>query len=211
MTSVLIIDDHPIVLQGCRRMLEDAGVETVLEASDPASGYRLYRRHHPDVVIVDLTMQGNRLGGLDVIRRMHSHDPQTRILVFSMHSDPIIAARALEAGATGYVLKDTSSHELMKAFEKVRTGTPYLDNDLALQVALVRTGLRANPLADLTQRELQTLALLAQGKPYSRIAEELNVSYKTVVNACSQLKQKLNAKSLPELIRLAVQLASADA
>jgi len=211
MTSVLIIDDHPIVLQGCRRMLEDAGVETVLEAGDPTSGYRLYRRHHPDVVIVDLTMQGNRLGGLDVIRRMHSHDPQTRILVFSMHSDPIIAARALEAGATGYVLKDTSSHELMKAFEKVRTGTPYLDNDLALQVALVRTGLRANPLADLTQRELQTLALLAQGKPYSRIAEELNVSYKTVVNACSQLKQKLNAKSLPELIRLAVQLASADA
>jgi len=211
MTSVLIIDDHPIVLQGCRRMLEDAGVETVLEAGDPTSGYRLYRRHHPDVVIVDLTMQGNRLGGLDVIRRMHSHDPRTRILVFSMHSDPIIAARALEAGATGYVLKDTSSHELMKAFEKVRTGTPYLDNDLALQVALVRTGLRANPLADLTQRELQTLALLAQGKPYSRIAEELNVSYKTVVNACSQLKQKLNAKSLPELIRLAVQLASADA
>ena len=211
MTSVLIIDDHPIVLQGCRRMLEDAGVETVLEAGDPTSGYRLYRRHHPDVVIVDLTMQGNRLGGLDVIRRMHSHDPRSRILVFSMHSDPIIAARALEAGATGYVLKDTSSHELMKAFEKVRTGTPYLDNELALQVALVRTGLRANPLADLTQRELQTLALLAQGKPYSRIAEELNVSYKTVVNACSQLKQKLNAKSLPELIRLAVQLASADA
>ena len=211
MTSVLIIDDHPIVLQGCRRMLEDAGIETVLEARDPASGYRLYRRHHPDVVIVDLTMQGNRLGGLDVIRRMHAHDPRTRILVFSMHSDPIIAARALEAGATGYALKDTSSHELMKAFEKVRTGTPYLDNELALQVALVRTGLRANPLADLTQRELQTLALLAQGKPYSRIAEELNVSYKTVVNACSQLKQKLNAKSLPELIRLAVQLASADA
>ena len=211
MTRVLIIDDHPIVLQGCRRMLEDAGVETVLEARDPASGYRLYRRQRPDVVIVDLTMQGNRLGGLDVIRRMHAHDPRTRILVFSMHSDPIIAARALEAGATGYALKDTSSHELMKAFEKVRMGMPYLDNELALQVALVRTGLRANPLADLTQRELQTLALLAQGKPYSRIAEELNVSYKTVVNACSQLKQKLNAKSLPELIRLAVQLASADA
>src|SRR6516162_7522548 len=94
MTSVLIIDDHPIVLQGCRRMLEDAGVETVLEARDAASGYRLYRRHHPDVVIVDLAMQGGGLGGLDVIRRMRSHDPRSRILVFSMHSDPIIAARA---------------------------------------------------------------------------------------------------------------------
>jgi DNA-binding NarL/FixJ family response regulator len=208
MTSVLIIDDHPIVLQGCRRMLEDAGVNTVLEARDAASGYRLYRRHHPDVVIIDLAMQGGGLGGLDVIRRMRSHDPRSRILVFSMHSDPIIAARALEAGATGYVLKD--SNELMKAFNQVRSGTPYLSNNLAMQVALVRTGVRASPLADLTPRELQTLSLLAEGKPYGRIAEELNVSYKTVVNACSQLKQKLNAKNLPELIRTAVRLVSAE-
>jgi len=208
MTSVLIIDDHPIVLQGCRRMLEDAGVKTVLEARDATSGYRLYRRHRPDVVIVDLAMQGGGLRGLDVIRRMRSHDQRSRILVFSMHSDPIIAARALEAGATGYVLKD--SDELMKAFDQVRTGTPYLSNDLAMQVALVRTGVRANPLADLTPRELQMLSLLAEGKPYGRIADELNVSYKTVVNTCSQLKQKLNAKNLPELIRVAVQLASAE-
>ncbi len=208
MTSVLIIDDHPIVLQGCRRMLEDAGVKTVLEARDAASGYRLYRRHRPDVVIVDLAMQEGGLRGLDVIRRMRSHDQRSRILVFSMHSDPIIAARALEAGATGYVLKD--SDELMKAFDQVRTGTPYLSNDLAMQVALVRTGVRANPLADLTRRELQILSLLAEGKPYGRIADELSVSYKTVVNACSQLKQKLNAKNLPELIRVAVQLVSAE-
>ncbi len=208
MTSVLIIDDHPVVLQGCRRMLEDAGVKTVLEARDAASGYRLYRRHHPDVVIVDLAMQGGGLRGLNVIRRMRSHDQRSRILVFSMHSDPIIAARALEAGATGYVLKD--SDELMKAFDQVRTGTPYLSNDLAMQVALVRTGVRANPLADLTPRELQILSLLAEGKPYGRIADELSVSYKTVVNACSQLKQKLNAKNLPELIRVAVQLVSAE-
>jgi DNA-binding NarL/FixJ family response regulator len=208
MTSVLIIDDHPIVLQGCRRMLEDAGVKTVHEARDAASGYRLYRRHRPDVVIVDLAMQGGGLRGLDVIRRMRSHDQRSRILVFSMHSDPIIAARALEAGATGYVLKD--SDELMKAFDQVRTGAPYLSNDLAMQVALVRTGVRANPLADLTPRELQMLSLLAEGKPYGRIADELNVSYKTVVNACSQLKQKLNAKNLPELIRVAVQLVSAE-
>jgi two-component system, NarL family, invasion response regulator UvrY len=208
MTSVLIIDDHPIVLQGCRRMLEDAGVKTVLEARDAISGYRLYRRHHPDVVIVDLAMQGGGLGGLEVIRRMRSHDRRSRILVFSMHSDPIIAARALEAGATGYVLKD--SNELMKAFDQVRSGTPYLSNDLAMQVALVRTGVQANPLADLTPRELQTLSLLAEGKPYGRIAEELNVSYRTVVNACSQLKQKLNAKNLPELIRAAVRLVPAE-
>ena len=116
MTSVLIIDDHPIVLQGCRRILQDAGVQTVLDAADAVSGYRLYRRHNPDVVIIDLAMQGSGLGGLPLIRRIRSHDPRTRILVFSMHSDPIIVARALEAGATGYVLKDTSSEELVKAF-----------------------------------------------------------------------------------------------
>ena len=99
MTSVLIIDDHPVVLQGCRRMLEDAGVKTVLEARDAASGYRLYRRHRPDVVIVDLAMQEGGLRVLDVIRRMRSHDQRSRILVFSMHSDPIIVARARWARA----------------------------------------------------------------------------------------------------------------
>jgi DNA-binding NarL/FixJ family response regulator len=161
------------------------------------------------VVIVDLGMQGDGLGGLALIRRIRAHEPRTRILVFSMHSDPTIVARALEAGATGYVLKDTSSAELLKAFEKVRAGTPYLSNDLAMEVALMRTGVRADPLAELTPRELQTLSLLAEGKPYGRIAEELNVSYKTVVNVCSQLKQKLDARNLPELIRVAVQLVPA--
>jgi DNA-binding NarL/FixJ family response regulator len=210
MTSVLVIDDHPIVLQGCRRMLEDAGVGTVLDAREITAGYRLYRRHHPDVVIVDLAMQGSGLGGIDLIRRIRAHDQRARVLVFSMHSDPIIVARALEAGATGYVLKDTSSEELKKAFEQVRAGIPYLSNDIAMQVALVRTGVRQNPLADLTPRELQTLSLLAEGKPYGGGAAALNVSYKTVVNTCSQLKQKLNVKNLPELIRTAVQRVASE-
>ena len=209
MSSVLIIDDHPIVLQGCRRMLQDAGVAAVLEARDAVSGYRLYRRHRPEVVIVDLAMQGSGLGGLLLIRRIRSHDPQARIMVLSMHSDPIIVSRALEAGATGYVLKDTSSEDLLKAFAKVQAGTPYLSGDLAMQVALAHTSARQNPLAELTPRELQILSLLAEGKPYGRIAEEINVSYKTVVNVSSQLKQKLKARNLPELIRTAVQLLQA--
>jgi two-component system, NarL family, invasion response regulator UvrY len=208
MTSVLIVDDHPIVLQGCRRMLEDAGISVVLEAQDAIAGYRLYRRHHPEMVIVDLGMQGSGLGGLSLIQRIHSHDPRVRILVFSMHRDPIIVSRALQAGATGYVLKDTSSDDFMEAFEKIRVGTPYLSKDLAVEVALAHTPNRQNPLADLTPRELQTLSLLAEGKPYGRIAEELNVSYKTVVNLSSMLKQKLDARNLPELIRAAVQLLS---
>ena len=208
MSTVLIIDDHPIVLQAWRRMLQDAGVTDICDARDVASGYRLFRRRQPEFVIVDLSMQGRGLGGLPLIKRIRTHDPRTRILVFSMHSDPMIAARALEAGANGYVLKDASPDELIKAFEKVRAGTPYLSADMAMQVALVRTGLHRDRLADLTPRELETLTLLAQGKPYGQIAEELNVSYKTVVNMSSQLKQKLDARNLPDLIRLAVQLLS---
>ena len=208
MTRVLVVDDHPIVLQGCRRMLQDAGVAEVLEARDVISGYRLYRRNRPDVMIVDLGMQDKGLGGLSLIRRVSAHNPRARILVFSMHSDPVIVARALQAGAMGYVVKDTSAENFIKAFENVRTGSPYLSNDLAMQIALTNTPARPNPLADLTPREFQALSLLAEGKPYSRIAEELNVSYKTVANLSTQLKQKLDARNLPELIRAAVQLLS---
>jgi len=206
MTSVLIIDDHPIVLQGCRRVLEDAGLAPVLTASDLVNGYRLYRRHQPDVVVIDLVIQGKGLGGLDLIRRIRIHDARAHILVLSMHNDTMIVARALEAGANGYVLKDTASEELVKAVRQVAAGTPYLDGELAMKVALSGSGTRGNPLADLTPRELQVLALLADGKPYDRIANELNVSYKTVVNVSSQLKQKLHAGNLPELVSTAVKL-----
>jgi DNA-binding NarL/FixJ family response regulator len=210
MTSVLIIDDHPIVLQGLRRVMEDAGVNPVLEARDATSGYRLFRRNRPDVIIVDLSLQGSVLGGLDLIRRMRSYEPCNCILVFSMHNDPMIAARALEAGAAGYLLKDTSSDELMKAFDQVRSGKPYLSEDLAKRVALLGPGVGSKPLVDLTPRDSQMLSLLAQGKTYSAISEELGVSYKAVVNACLHLKRKLGAKNLPELIRVAVRLLSAE-
>jgi two-component system, NarL family, invasion response regulator UvrY len=211
MISVLIIDDHPIVLQGCRRVLADAGIEPVLAASDLVAGYRLYLRHRPDVAIVDLAIQGKGLGGLELIRRIRAHDADAHILVFSMHNDPVIVARSLEAGASGYVLKDTSSEELVKAVQQVSTGMPFLSGELAMKVALTGTSARKNPLADLTPRELQVLALLADGKPYDAIAGELSVSYKTVVNVASQLKHKLGASTLAQLVSTAVKLLAAPA
>jgi two-component system invasion response regulator UvrY len=210
MTRVLIIDDHPIVLQGCRRVLQDAGVCEILEASSAVTGYRLYRRNHPEVVIVDLALQGNRLGGLDLVRRMRLHDSRLPILVLSMHSDPFIVSRALQAGATGYVLKDAGPRDFLDAFETVRNGKPYLNHETALQVALLGTRRSIGPLSDLSPRELQTLTLLAEGKPYRQIGLDLNVSYKTVANTCSQLKAKLGARNLPELIRTAIQYVSSS-
>jgi two-component system, NarL family, invasion response regulator UvrY len=210
MTAVLIIDDHPIVLDGCRRVLEDAGLGPVAEARDPETGIKLYRRRRPDVVMVDLAMQEAGLAGLSLIRTLRAHDPRARILVFSMHSDPVIVGRALEAGAAGYLIKDTASEDLVDAVRKVAAGMPYLSGSLAMEMALAGTGQHRSPLDELTARELQTLSLLARGMSYARIAAELNVSYKTVVNVCYQLKQKLDVHSLPELVRASVQLAPAS-
>jgi len=108
MSRVLIIDDHPVVLQGLRQLLEDAGVNSTYQAHSLADGFRLYRTQKPDVIIVDLAMRNGALGGLSFIRRLRLLDQQTPILVLTMHSDPVIVSHALEVGATGYVLKDSS-------------------------------------------------------------------------------------------------------
>jgi two-component system, NarL family, invasion response regulator UvrY len=207
--GVLIVDDHPILLQACRRILEDMGIATVFEARDIAAGYRLFRRHSPEMVIVDLSFRGNSLAGLALVQRIKRHDAQARVLVLSMHNDPVIVTRVLHAGATGYIIKDTSTDELVRAIERVRNGLAYLSDDLATKIALTGIGAERAPLADLTPRELQTLGLLSEGKAYGSIAADLNVSYKTVVNTCWQLRQKLAAKNLPELVRAAVQLLAA--
>jgi DNA-binding NarL/FixJ family response regulator len=161
---VLVIDDHPVVIQGLRCWLKDAHIKTVLEARDATSGYRLFRRHHPDVVIIDLPIRSS--GGLDVIRRMRAHNRRSCILVFSMDRNPTIAIRALKAGATGYMLKDASPDEVIKALHQVRSGNRYLSDDLAMQVALSATGVESNPPAALSPRESKMLSLLAKGQTY---------------------------------------------
>ncbi len=205
MTRILVIDDHAIVLQGCRSLLEDLGHCEVLEASSAASGYRLFLRRRPNVVILDLALRRNELSGLSLVRRLRAQSPRTPILVFSMHADPVIASRALEAGATGYLLKDTSASELLEAFDQVRRGIPYISHGLATEVALLSARGKPGTIAELTPRELQTISLLAEGRAYGQIAEELGVSYKTVANTCSQLKVKLGATNLAELIHRAIR------
>ena len=206
MTKVLVVDDHPIVLQGCRRILEDAGGATVFEASDIATGYELFRSNEPDVVVIDLSMRDVGLGGLSLIRRISEDDRRVPILVLSMHRDPSLVLQALEAGAVGYVLKDTATEDLLKAIQEVQRGNRYLSHSLAIEIAVSRMPPRSQSLADLTSREPDALALLAKGKTYSHIAQELNVSYKTVVNISLQLKKKLNVESLSALVQKAMQL-----
>lgn len=208
MKTVLLVDDHPMVLQGCRRVLEDALVENICEASSLAAAYRLYHRERPQLIILDLSLQNNGLAGLALISRIRLRDKLTPILVFSMHGDPVIVSRALSAGATGYLLKDTAPEDFIDAFNTVRRGQPYLNHNMALQIAMLG---QESSLPQMTQRELQTLALIADGKSYGEIAVELGVSYKTVANNCSQLKSKLGARTLPELIRMAIEFLALSA
>lgn len=208
MTRVLIIDDHPIVVEGCQRVLRDAGVCELMDARTLMSGYRLYRRRRPEVMILDLALNGNDLSGLAFLRRLRINDRQTPILVFSMHGDAIIVKRAIEAGASGYLHKDTSSEEFLKAFNRVRSGGQYLSPELAAEIAFFGTGRAADPKTALTPREMEMLALLADGRSYADIAAQLHVSYKTVANTASHLKAKLNAKTLPELVHHAIRHAA---
>jgi two-component system, NarL family, invasion response regulator UvrY len=202
MKCVLVIDDHPIVLQGCARLLEAKGAARVVLASSMAEGFRLYRSNRPDIIIADLTMHAGLLSGLSFIRRVRVVNPRIPILVLSMHRDPAIVRRALQAGATGYVLKDSAAGELMEAYQKVLVGKHYVSNELTADVVLMEA--QGHRLQALTMRELEILSILSVGQPYGHIAEELNVSYKTVANSVSIIKNKLGVKTLPELIRIAI-------
>src|SRR5690606_28511564 len=142
--------------------------------------FRQYRAQKPDVIIVDLAVHTGALDGLTFVRRLRIHDKKTPILVFSMHGDPVIVSRALEVGANGFLLKDTWSDEFITAFQRVRDGGSYLCHELAYEVAIMKALGANNPLKSITIRELQTLSLIAEGKPYNVIADELNVRYKTV-------------------------------
>ena len=205
MTSILLIDDHPMVLQGCRTVLEDAGFTEIFETGDLTGGYRLYHRKHPHIIVLDLSLQGKGLAGLKFISHLRMRDRRTPILVFSMHADPVIVRRALEAGANGYLLKDTTPEDFLEALSAVRRGQPFLSPQLALRLAMPGEG---HSQARMTQRELQTLALIADGKAYAQIADDLGVSYKTVANTCSQLKAKLGASNLSGLVRMAIEYLS---
>lgn len=209
--DVLIVDDHPVVLGGFRRIVEDAGIGRVHEATDVVTAYRLFHRHRPQMAVTDLSFQDRDLSGLSLIRRMRALEPDARILALSMHDDPVIVSRALESGALGYVTKDAPAATFLEAFETLREGQSYLEHRLATSVAMLNVRGHGPPLGRLSARELQILSLLGKGESYRVIADKLSVSYRTVIGACSSMRQKLGVRTLAELVHIAVSRGSFDA
>lgn len=115
MTSVLIIDDHPLLVKECRRLFESAGIGSIMCAENLLSGYALYRTNHPDVVVLDLSLGDDPLGGLSFVHRIKAEGSQARVVIFSMHDDPAIVDHCLKAGASDYVVKDACPGDLVRA------------------------------------------------------------------------------------------------
>lgn len=202
--ELLIVDDHPVVLKGFRRLAEDAGLRAVYEASDIVSGFRTFHRYGPGLVVTDLSFGDQGLSGLSLIRRIRALEPATRILVLSMHNDPVIVARAIESGAQGFVLKDSAVQRFQEALDAVRAGGIFLPHHLATEIAMLNAGLRQSELSPLTARELQILSLLGRGKTNEAIADSLSMSVRSVSAAVSNLRRKLGAGSLAELLEFAL-------
>jgi DNA-binding NarL/FixJ family response regulator len=199
-----MVDDHPVVLQGFRQLAEMDGIGQVFEAGDVVSAYRIFHRHRPGLVVADLSLGEDGLSGLSLIRRVKALEPVTRILAFSMYDDPVIAARAIEAGASGFVMKDSSVAVFLEALEAVRAGRGYLPHAIATDIAMLDLKPDRSPLARLNARELQILSLLGKGKTYTEIAQVLALNYRSVVSATSVMRVKLGAGSLAELIHIAL-------
>lgn len=206
--KVLIVDDHPIVRAGLRRLIGMGPGAHISEAATANEALANFRQHRPDLVIMDLNLPGT--GGLEAIRRLMIEDEQARILVFSVHGDPIHAARAFEAGALGYVTKNAPPDQISLAISRVAAGHSYIEPEIAQELALLsvrapRRSPSARPFNDLTRRDLDILRLLGDGLSLRQIADTIGLSYKTVANNCSQIKNKLGLARTADLIRVAIE------
>ncbi len=201
--SIMLVDDHPIVREGYRRLLErQQGFRVVGEADNAATAYQAYREARPDVVLMDLSLPG--AGGLEAIRHIRQWDKSARILVFTMHSGSAFALKAFEAGAAGYVTKSSDATDLIKAVKAVAGGGRSLSDDIAREIAAERLGDSRSVVADLGPRETEILRLVALGKTTEDIAAFLNLSTKTVQNYHYQIKSKIRARNDAHLVWLAI-------
>jgi two-component system response regulator NreC len=196
---IVIADDHAIVRQGLRGLLEaESDFEVVAEAGDADTARRYVRGHHPDILVLDLSMPSG--SGLDVIATIREETPGTQIVVLTMNDASAAARQALSAGALGYVLKDAALEELVEAVRAASSGRTYLQP--ALGARLAREGL-SKAADNLSAREVDVLRLLAVGHTNAEVAARLYLSVRTVEAHRARLMQKLQLSSRAELVTYA--------
>ncbi len=207
--KVLLVDDHALFREGLRLVLERQGdFEVVGEAGSASEAVRESLKMRPDIVVMDITMEGN---GLEATRQLLEALPQTKVLILTMHGSDEYFFRALNAGALGYMVKGTTSAELVTALQAVARGEVFLHPSVARYLvtdylARVRTGGEQETYAKLSDREKEVLALIAQGNTGPEVAERLHISVYTVQTHRGHIMEKLNLHNRGELLKYAVRL-----
>lgn len=202
--SILLADDHPIVRQGYRRVLENQpDFQVVAEAENAASAYSAFKAHSPDIVVMDISMPG--ASGLEAIRNIRARDRHAHILVFSMHSEASLVKAAFNAGAGGYVTKSSEPAVLIRAIRSVAHGERAMSDDVAQVLALESLAPSGSALDQLAEREVEILRQIAAGATKEEVAQNLNLSLKTVQNYHYMIKVKTGLKTDAQLVHLATE------
>ncbi len=206
---VILADDHTLVRAGIRALLEKLpGVEVVAEASDGRELLKLAETHRPDVVLVDIGMPS--LNGLDATARLTKEFPNVRVIILSMHHNEEYVWQALQAGATGFLLKKAATTELATALKSVAVKEIYLSQEISKKLPgnffVDRVGRRKSPLEQLTARQREVLQLIAEGRNTKSIAETLKISPKTVEYHRAKLMDCLNVQDITGLVRFAIRV-----
>ncbi|MDL2338336.1 MAG: response regulator transcription factor [Pseudomonadota bacterium] len=204
-SNLLLVDDHTIVREGLKRVLEPLGDDwTITEVGSGFQALELMRRQHFHLAIVDLSMPG--MNGLELIRRIKLDHPTVAVLVLSMHAEEQYALRAFKAGASGYVTKDCAAAELVAAVRKAASGGAYVSANLAERVVQQLSGAMFAPRhAQLSNRELEVMQRIVAGQRLTDIAAELHLSVKTVSTHKSRIQEKLQLPTIAALIRYGLE------
>ncbi len=205
MKQILICDDHPSIRKGIKLILEsEFPASKVSEASNAAEVLKKMNGKIWDILILDVDMPGRN--GLDVLKQLKDEGVKTPVLVFSMHPEELIAIRAIKLGAAGYLSKDTADEELIKAINHIMLGKKYITASLAEQMATqIEKPDNKAPHELLSDREFQTLLLIAKGKTISKIAEELSLGIPTISTYRSRILEKTGMKNSAELTTYAIR------
>lgn len=203
--TVLLVDDHAVVREGYRRILElSGGVTVVGEAVNASDAYQQFCSLRPDVVVMDIALPG--VSGIEALRRILAHEPTARVLMFSMYEDAIFVRRAIEAGAAGYLTKAAAPRVLVEAVGHIAAGRRFLSPDIAQALAWQPLSGQQTNHDVLSAREFEVLKLLAEGRTVGEIAHQLRLNPKTVANHQSNIRQKLGAETAAQLMIAAVRL-----
>ncbi|WP_244427163.1 response regulator transcription factor [Methyloferula stellata] len=204
--KVLVVEDHPIVRDGCQRILNRREDLDMIAASSAQAGLILNREFLPPVIVLDVGLPD--ASGFDIISELLGDNPEAKIIIFSMYETASFVTAALEKGASGYITKNDDPDTILMAIDKVRAGSVYLGQAVAQTLVMVNLSLANDPLRALNDRERQIVVRLGDGKSLTEISIELVLGYKTVANAVASIKQKLKIPTSSALIKFAVELRS---